>query len=231
MKPHHKFQLQIPMHPNREAFRGKSLVFISQPAPKWIRHDDCVWTAPAPLTQVIRLESSYSDCKNLFSDFLGVKSAGIRHVVEEFCSLSRGAWVDQADRFEELLTLLHGYLAKGLTLDVSETRSMNTARAFPVMKPGNLSHESATIVLRSLDDNDWYIPDKTTLELAFRGRVNLLKLSVRSVQLMMKVWVELGCKGLFLSSVVEEKVELGGVRIRNKSKEKELRTRLKYLAR
>jgi len=204
-------------------------VFIAQPNPKWIGHDTCVWTAPAPLKQVIRLKSRYKDCKTLFHDFLGVEPAGIGHVVDEFCSLSNESCQDPVLRCEELLSLLNSFLTKGSQLDDGEIERIRFARAFPVLNASDASQAEPNIVLRSLYDGGWYIPDRTTLESAFRGKVDLLNLSVKSVQFLNCVFKELCCEAKALSSAVKETVEIRGEKIRDVSKEQDLEIRLKYI--
>lgn len=166
----------------------------------------------------------------MFCDFLGVEPAGIRYVVDEFCSLSNGCFEDLVQRCEELLLLLNGFLTKGSELDDREIGRIATAHLFPVLEASDASQAEPNIVWRSLDVGGWYIPDRTTLQSAFRGKVDLLNLSVKSVQSLDCVFKELGCEDMLLSSAVEETVEPRGTSIRDMLKEQDLKTRLKHIS-
>lgn len=133
-------------------------------------------------------------------------------------------------RCEELLSLLNSFLTKGSRLDDREVRSIATARAFPVLEASDASQAEPNIVSRSLDGGGWYIPDRTTLESAFRGKVDLLNLSVKSVRSLNCVFKELDCEDMVLSSAVEETAEPRGPSIRDMLKEQDLKTRLKYIS-
>ena len=181
------------------------------------------------MKQVIRLKSRYKDCRTLFRNFLGVKPAGIGHVVNEFCSLSNARCKDPAQRCAGLLSLLWRFLTKGSQLDDGEIWRIARTNAFPVLEA--TATPQVEPQLRSLDSGGWYIPDKTTLKSAFTGKVDLLNLSVKSVQSFVGVFEQLGYEKMTLSSVVEEIVKPRGEKIRDKAKEKDLKTRLKHISR
>lgn len=216
----------ILMVPNRAAFREGDLVLTSKPQ-RWISHASCVWTAPAPLKQVIKLRKYYGDCKTLFCDFLGVKSANTQHVVNELCTISKGD--DQVNqRFEELFTLLERYNSTKSGLNSYQIQRIRTAPVFPVNTIVGLNGEP-DIVLRSMDSSLWYIPDRATLESAFRGKAELLNLPVTSVRKLKDLFKNLRCEELFLSSAVEEEVTPCGTSVRDKVREHDLEIRLKYI--
>jgi hypothetical protein len=217
----------------RDAFRRNALVFIDECESwdsMWTTHYSCVWTAPAPLEQVIRLEPRYRDCEKLFCDLLGVRPAVVRHVVDEFCFLSNRSCDDAIQRCGELLSVLQSFFAEGAHLNVNDTRRLKASRAFPVCEAEDSSDAEPNVVLRSLDDGNWYIPDRTTLEQAFRSKVSLLSLPVKRVQSLASVFEELDCQGMLLSHTVTEMVEPHGASIRNVTEEEDLRIRLRYIA-
>lgn len=97
-------------------------------------------------------------------------------------------------RCGDVLSLLRHFLTKGSQLDEGEIRRISTTHAFPVLEVSDASKAEPRIALRSLDDGGWYVPDRTTLESAFRGKVDLLKLSVKSVWSLDCVFERLGYK-------------------------------------
>ncbi|RYP11238.1 hypothetical protein DL764_000194 [Monosporascus ibericus] len=104
------------------------------------------------------------------------------------------------------------------------------APVFPILEKGDDSQEESGIALRSVDDTDWYIPDSAALETAFRDKVNMLSLPVKSVRMQRRLFEDLGCEDKFLSSAVEETVEPNGMCIRDRLREDNLKTRLKYIS-
>jgi len=132
-------------------------------------------------------------------------------------------------RCEDLLSLLWRFLTKGSQLDDGDIRKIERTNAFPVLEAAATSQVEPQ--LRSLDSGGWYIPDRTTLECAFRGKVDLLNLSVKSVLSFFGVFEQLGYEHMALSSAVEEIVKPRGKKIRDKVKEKDLKTRLKHISR
>lgn len=105
------------------------------------------------------------------------------------------------------------------------------ARIFPVIKADSTYNEALPrIVYRALKDPDWYIPDRLTLESAFRGRIDLLNLPVKAVQSYSCFFSRLKCHTLYLSHVIIEAVEAQGLKVRDMVKEGELNTRLKYIS-
>ncbi|KAH7317120.1 hypothetical protein B0I35DRAFT_434596 [Stachybotrys elegans] len=214
------------------AFESKPLVFITRPHPEWVSHKSCVWNAPAVLKLVTKLSNRYGECRTLFCELLGVSSATIEHVVNEFCSLQESSLDDTMQRFKELLGTLQEYSGDDHMFTTTQFLRLRHARVFPIIKA--TVAEDATeprVVLRSiLQDENWYIADRLTLDTAYRSKVDLLDLPVRDNKAFCAVLSKLGCRPKYLSSVVEEKVEPRGLVIRDLAKEKDLRIRLRCIA-
>ncbi|KAH7142143.1 hypothetical protein EDB81DRAFT_899719 [Dactylonectria macrodidyma] len=221
----------VEKHEILDAFTSKPLVFIVRPHPEWVTHDSYVWSAPMPLKLVTRLATRYGDCHTLFCRHLGVGSASIEHVADELCSLYLGDSQGIVQRCEELLLILKRYLTHDTELTARHFLRIRHARVFPVSEVGDSSNSGEPrVVLRALQGADWFIPDRITLEATFRGKVNLLEFSVRSVVLLEFLWSKLGCQHLYLSSAVRETVTPRGSEIRDLCREHELQTRIKYVS-
>ena len=218
------------MHSCRQAFVDSSLVFIARPRRIWVSHRDCVWSADRPLKQVMRLKSLYNDCRILFRQYLGVKVADVRHVVDELCSLANETCAKPTSRFEELFTLLDQSSSHGAKITDEQVTKIRAAPCFPLIVAGQTSREAADIELRSVEDGDWYIPDKTPLQAVFYPKVDLLSLSVKQVQSLAGLFERLKCRDMFLSSAVEESVKPSGERIKDILTESDLHTRLRYIS-
>lgn len=201
-------------------------MFKARPQPAWIRQDLCVWNAPPVLKHVTRLITRYGDCQTLFFYCLGIQSASIKHVADELCSFQEGSNEDIAQRCEELLLILERYLSQETEFTAHHFLRIRHARVFPVSEAGK---EPQAVVLRALQDNDWYIPDKMTLEMDFRNKVNLLAFSVRSIEKLQFLWTKLNCQRLFLSHAVDVAIEPRGDKRRDLSREAELQTRVTYI--
>ncbi len=202
---------------------------------KWIRHDLCLWNAPPLLRQVIRLRPHYQDCENLFTKVLGIKQASLDEVVHEFCSESRGNKKSALQRFEKLLLMLADFLSKsGRGLTVSELARIRTASVFPVLQKGEVSQEDPVIVWRSIRDGGWYIPDKIMLENLFRGKIDMLGMSVRllikSSRLLGALFTALGCTTMLVSSSVRQTIELRGNIVRDLQMETDLKIRVEHIS-
>ncbi|KAJ3531643.1 hypothetical protein NM208_g6992 [Fusarium decemcellulare] len=210
-----------------DAFASKPLVFIARPQLSWVTHDSCVWSAPPQLRHVTRLANRYNDCQTLFCRYLGVKPANIKHVADELCCLDGTNPEGIVDRCEELLTILKRYLTPDSEFTASHFSRIRHARVFPVLEVGC---SEPTVVLRALQDGNWYIPDQITLEKAFREKVNLLAFSLRSARSLEFLWLKLRCQHLYLSSAVQQTVEPRGSKIHDLSREQDLRVRAKYIS-
>lgn len=214
---------------NRTAFRESPLVFVSKPKRKWLSHTACVWDAPHPLNRVTKLKSRYRNSKQLFCSILGVADAGTGHIVDELCSLP-----DEGDlavrRFEELFSLLGRYKSQHSELSRRQIQRIKDATVFPVINQGNDTHEQSSISMHSMHSGGWYVPDKATLERAFRGKVAMLSLPVKLVRASSDLFEDLGYDHMFLSSVIEETTEMRGTSIRDIRREGDLQTRLKYIS-
>jgi hypothetical protein len=212
----------------RKAFGDRDLVFIRKPKPRWQSHKTCVWTAPVPLKQVINLATHYRDCKKLFRGILEVPPANTEHVVDEFCTISKAS--NQAvQRFEEMFSLLAAYHDKS-PIDDHQYNMIQSAPVFPILEKTGGSQEEPSIVMRSIRGKDWYIPDKTTLYSAFRGKIDLLNLPVKLVRKFRGLFTALHCEDIFLSSAVQEEVESNGMGVRDQLREISLEIRLKYIS-
>jgi hypothetical protein len=185
-----------------------------------------VWNAPPVLKHVTRLITRYGDCQTLFFYCLGIQSASIKHVADELCSFQEGRNEDIAQRCEELLLILERYLSQETEFTAHHFLRIRHARVFPVSEAGK---EPQAVVLRALQDDDWYIPDKMTLEMDFRNKVNLLAFSVRSIEKLKFLWTKLNCQRLFLSHAVDVAIEPRGDKRRDLSREAELQTRVTYI--
>lgn len=212
---------------------SKPLVFIVRPQPEWVKRSSCVWNAPPVLKQVTRLATRYHDCQKLFCDYLGVESANIKDVVDELCTTPKGPSEGIVQRCEELLTTLKGFLMPESEFAARQFLRVRHARVFPVLNAEHLIQPASEseVHLKSLQDPDWYIPDLLTLEVAFRGKVDLLKFSVKSVTVLESVFSKLRCQNLYLSSVVEETVMPRGLKVRDLMREQDLMIRLPYISR
>lgn len=214
---------------NRTAFCQSPLVLILKPRRKWLSHTSCVWNAPEPLKRVAKLRGRYRNCKELFCSILGVGNAVTGHVVDEICSLpDEGELVVQ--RFEELFSLLGRYHAQHSKLNRRQIQRIQYATVFPVMDQGNEVDGHSKISLHSMHSGGWYVPDKATLERAFRGKVAMLSLPVKLVRILRDLFEDLDYDDMFLSSVVEETTETRGTSIRDVSREGDLKTRIKYIS-
>lgn len=195
----------------------------------WMGHETCVWTAPSILQHVVRLRSYYKDCEELFVTVLGVKAADLRHVVHEFCCVFEGNREPAVERFEKICSTLARFLSRSRSLAPSHLALVRNARVFPILSSRDNSQESS-LLWRSIQDGDWYIPDRITLENVFRGRVGLLDISVKSVGTLQDLFKALGCTTMLLSHCVQETVEPRGNSIRELVMEKELKTRLEHIS-
>lgn len=186
-----------------------------------------MWNAPSALKHVTKLSSRYGDCQTLFNDYLVVHSASIKHVADELCSLHERSNEDITQRCEELLLLLNRYLTPETEFTAHHFLRIRHARVFPIVEAGN----EPWAVLRPLQDRNWYIPDRMTLEADFRNEVNLLAFSVQSVEKLQFLWSKLNCQSLFLSNAVDVAIEPRGDKRRDLSKEAELQTRVRHISR
>jgi hypothetical protein len=133
------------------------------------------------LKNVTRLDTRYNNYRALFRDYLRVPVASIRHIVDEICSLGNTI---EPERCLEVLRVLSSFLAEGSTLNVYELQRLRSTQTFPVVQVGAeplLQNTGPRITLRALNDTNWYIPDKTTLRIAFETRVELLTFSVLDI--------------------------------------------------
>ncbi|KAH8883772.1 hypothetical protein GQ53DRAFT_882293, partial [Thozetella sp. PMI_491] len=219
------------------AFMAEPLVLVDKPTLRWVRHGQCVWTAPRPLTRAIKLSRTYKDCKVLFCDYLDVKPANIRDAVEEFCHLPSEGSRAPSLRCAEVLDVLNDFINKGSKLRSQDILKIQSTKAFPVLTAEQGSHARAMpeVSLRALKDSRiWYLPDRISLETAFQGMVDLLHFSGSSAVRVLSLeglLTQLGAHSRFLSIVVKEQVETRGDKIRDQAKERDLKLRLKYITR
>lgn len=191
-----------------------------------------MWSAPSPLKQVIRLDSRYGDCRRLFCNQLEVRPATIEHVADELCSLQEENSEGIVQRCEELLMILKQHLTGGSELPAPQFLRLRHARIFPVMKARDPSKPLAEprMILRALGDEDWYIPDRFTLEVAFRGKVDILKFSIRSVILLDSLFSKLSLQKKYLSFVIDETVNPRGAIRKDPRKDRDLNIRTQYFS-
>lgn len=151
-------------------------------------------------------------------------------VVLEICTNFGGELADASSRFKELFALLETFLANGSKLWGCDIHSIRTSRVFPILEGGRDARTKPTVVLRPLNTGGWYIPDRTDLESAFHGKVNLLNLTPSFVKSLGRVLAALDCAELRLSVAVEQREEPRGVQIRDDRRAQDLKERLRYLA-
>jgi len=136
------------------------------------------------------------------------------------------------ERFEGLLFLLDEFHKK-VELTDSQIRRIRSAKVLPVLtrklRPGE-GPEQVRTEMRAMDELDWYIPDSVPFEAAFRGKVDMLSLPVKSAKLLKKVLEVLGCEQKFLSESVCQEVKPGGMTVRNIREEEDLLERLRCIA-
>ncbi|RTE79713.1 hypothetical protein BHE90_005765 [Fusarium euwallaceae] len=177
----------------------------------------------------LSLDRESPEILKLFCNILGVGPASIENVADELCLLQEETSDGTAERCEELLTMLSERLTSGSELPVTHYLRILHAKVFSVVKAthGDVKSE---VVLRSLHDADWYIPDRLTLEAAFRGKVDMLKFSVRVVNLLDSFFSRMNSWNKYLSVAIEETVEPRGSPIHDMSTERDLKIRVEYFS-
>lgn len=224
------FQVSCTDETHRRAFESQPLVFVPKPKPKWLSHKDCVWTAPNLLTRVTKLRARYRNCEVLFRSLLDVKGAGTQHVVDEFCEPKAKVDDNIEQHFKEMLFLLAKFHRKS-SLTGDQIRKIRSASVFPILAKGSTQVERLSqIEMRSLRDKDWYIPDIVTFEEAFRGKIDMLALSVQSSRELKDLFDDLGCQKKSLSVAVAPIVTRVGITVRNVREEQDMRERLRYIS-
>lgn len=213
---------------NRTAFLKHPLIFTNKPKPRWLGLKSCVWTAPVPLRRVFRLEAHYANYEKLFCTILGVGPAGIDHVVDELCSISDEEG-PSAQRFEELFSLLGRFLSDTHKLRPGQVQRIRNAPIFPIVRKLNGSQDGSGASWQSASNSVWYIADRSTLERAFRGKVDMLDLPVRLVRALNALFKDLGLQNMFLSSHVKTTTMVSGASIRDIRREADLKIRVKHL--
>lgn len=224
-------QVAVTNETQRRAFESQPLIFIPKPKPKWLSHKDCVWTAPNLLTRVTKLRACYRNCEVLFRSLLGVKGAGNQHVVDEFCEPTSKEDNNIEQHFKEMLSLLAKFHRNSSLADY-QIRKLRSAPVFPVLAKGVTPIDGLSrFEMRSLRDKDWYIPDIVTFEAAYRGKIDMLALSVQSARELKDLFEALGCQKEFLSAAIARTVTPVGITVRNVREEQDLRERLRYISR
>ena len=173
----------------------------------------------------------YGNCKYLFHSLLGVKAAGTRHVVDEFCKPISNDADNVEQRFKAMLSLLARFHEQSSLTDAQIER-IRSAPVLPTLAKGFAPGRGLSrIEMQSFRDKDWYIPDRVTFEAALRGKVNMLALRVQSAIRLKDLFKDLGCERKFLSEAVTQSVRPHGVTVRNVHEEQELHERLRYVSR
>lgn len=215
----------------RRAFESEPLVFVPKPNPNWRSHKDCVWTAHKLLTRVTKLRTYYRNCETLFHSLLGVKEAGIQHVVDEFCQPTSKDDDNIEQHFKAMLSLLAIFHRRSSLTD-DQKRKIYPVSAFPILAKGFTPGEGLSrIEMRSLRDKEWYIPDIVTFESAFRGKIDMLALPVHSTRALKDLFEDLWCGPRFLSRAVTRAVTPDGITVRNAREEQDLHKRLRCIFR
>jgi hypothetical protein len=173
----------------------------------------------------------YGNCQCLFHSVLGVKVAGTRHVVDEFCEPVSNDADNIEQRFEAMLSLLARFHKKSSLTD-AQIRRIRSAPVLPILFKGFAPGGGLSrMEMLSFRDRDWYIPDRVTFEAALRGKVNMLALRVQPAIRLKGLFEDLGCERKFLSEAVTQSVRPHGVAVRKVHEEQELRERLRYVSR
>ncbi|RYP88497.1 hypothetical protein DL769_000264 [Monosporascus sp. CRB-8-3] len=154
---------------------------------------------------------------------LPVDNVDKKAVHEIYRALSSSMTLDK----EEIET---AFCKRPLFLSDKQIERIQAAPVFPILEKRDGPQEESGIALCSIDDRDWYIPDSPILESAFRDKVNMLSLPVKSVKMLRSLFQDLGCKDMFLSSAVKETVEPSGTCIRDRLREDDLKARLRYIS-
>ncbi|KAK7697413.1 hypothetical protein SLS64_013551 [Diaporthe eres] len=213
------------------AFESEPLVFVPKLKAKWRSHKACVWTAHKLLTRVTKLRTYYRNCETLFRSVLGVKEAGIQHVVDEFCQPTSKDDDNVEQHFKAMLSLLAKFHRRSSLTD-DQIRKIRSVSVFPILAKRFASGEGLSrIEMRSLRDKEWYIPDIVTFESAFRGKIDILALPVQSTRALKDVLEDLWCEEQFLSKAVTRAVTPDGITVHNVREEQDLHTRLRYVFR
>lgn len=202
---------------------------MDKPTPRWLNHKSCVWKAPKSLRRVEALASHYPECKDLFHRCLGVESAGTKHVVNELCFPIPGE-PNIEHRFADLMSLLDRLHSKGKDpLSRSEIWRLRHRPLFPVRRPRYHS-EKGVVVMRSMDDYTWYIPDNTIFEDTFRDKVDMLSIPAATAKTLRNLFKILMLDHMFLSSAVKQEVKRRGKQRWDNLSEVDFNTRVKYLS-
>jgi hypothetical protein len=173
----------------------------------------------------------YGNCEYLFHSLLGVKIAGTRHVVDEFCQPVSDDADNIEQRFEAMLSMLARFHRKSSLTD-AQIHRIRSALVVPILVKGFVPGAGLSrIEMQSFHDKDWYIPDRVTFEAAFRGKVNMLALRVQHAIRLKDLFEDLGCERKTLSKAVTQSVRPHGVTVRNVHEEQELCGRLRYVSR
>lgn len=159
-----------------------------------------------------------------------MEPANIDHVVSEirFLELRKVSPDNIVQRLPELLSLLQTSIEKS-GLKPRDKLRLQMTNVFPVAEAADRTTE-ARIVIRSINNGNWYIPDLPILELAFRGKLNLLYMPGKQIQPLLGLFRKLGAESLLLSEAVQEKVEPHGVCIHDTLREEDIRARMKYIS-
>jgi hypothetical protein len=191
---------------------------------RWVFLRNCVWKAPALLTNVYAVSSDYHGCKPLFNKCLGLGNATIDHVVEEIIGLPAAG----STRCKELILLLNEYLAAGSP--PSAINRLKGRRFIPITDTSS-SNDFQVVVLRNYDEDIWYLPDRPSLYNSFDGKVPLLDFSIQEVRKLAPLIDAMGIRDRRLSKAVKETMESSGDSIFDSDKTRELQRRSQYFVR
>ncbi|KAM0333486.1 hypothetical protein ACHAQA_002149 [Verticillium albo-atrum] len=188
----------------RDAFQNQALILIEHPTPRWVYPNDCIWRKPACIEAGVSLPQAYEDCTDLFQRNLKIRDVTIGDIVSEaevLVETERG--ISKAKQLaRHLLTL---FQSGGITeLESEHRQGLERAKLFPIKTVTiNVDEASSALVLRSLQDNNWYVADKPELERVFFGRVELLDVELQFRKSLVST---LGLHARLLSRAVQEEV-------------------------
>ncbi|KAK3700516.1 hypothetical protein LTR37_015917 [Vermiconidia calcicola] len=206
----------------RNAFATKGLIYVASPKPgKWLRIDECRWTAPSSLRSFTRVSGRYPDLSGLFVDQLGLKSATASDVVRELQDLSGND--GEIEWIKELLKTLNTSVGGRSADDIIKTLYNNTLKILPVRSNGSS--------LRSCTDIDWFIADRTSLEECFKDKVALLDFERIAIAQLRPLLEKLALQQRFLSANFTENTKAEGESTFHQAFTDHLRSKASFISR
>ncbi|KAK5123901.1 hypothetical protein LTR85_002097 [Meristemomyces frigidus] len=165
----------------------------------------------------------YPGLRKLFVDFLDVKDADATSIIDELCGVN-GA-VEQIDAIKTLLLALSGCPFS----NASERTALQ-----PLLKADMeifpIRDEDDTLRLVALREKCWFIPDLTSLQNAFMGKVAMPDLRTKELATMRPLLDTLGLQDRLLSKHVNEETDAEGELVFQTTLTDSLRAKARYIA-